>query len=324
MNRPILVCATLFMAIATLGAQEASPSNPYEGTSTPPPDDTILDTSTPQAKPPAGRPAMTYPAREQNQTREQTQPPAAATGNNYESDGGMPAAEWNAPIQQPAAPIQPATPVQEQPTLIERKYPADPDGDIVHPRPLLPGGLPEGTTIHVRLLDRLSTASIGQGAPFRGQVTADILRDGQVLIPLGAEIDGQVVQVSSGHPGGHGSMLLRPQTIILPGDKHYHLYAELTGTRGSKAEVGNEGKVQPESRLKRDEIEYGATIGAGAITGAVVAGPVGALAGTLIGAGVVTAHLLISHPQAVLEPGTTLVFTLTQPLNLVPASASGN
>jgi hypothetical protein len=46
------------------------------------------------------------------------------------------------------------------------------------------------------------------------------------------------------------------------------------------------------------------------------------LAGTLIGAGVITAHLLISHPQATLDSGTVLLFTLTARLNLVPVSAA--
>jgi uncharacterized membrane protein len=80
--------------------------------------------------------------------------------------------------------------------------------------------------------------------------------------------------------------------------------------------------------LKRDGIEYGGAVGAGAATGAatgaVLGGPVGALTGSLVGAGVVTAHLLVSHPQATLEAGTTLLFTLTEPLSLVPSGKSGN
>jgi len=51
---------------------------------------------------------------------------------------------------------------------------------------------------------------------------------------------------------------------------------------------------------------------------------VGALTGSLIGAGVITVHLLSNHPQAILEPGTALLFTLTEPLNLVPAGVNGN
>jgi hypothetical protein len=56
----------------------------------------------------------------------------------------------------------------------------------------------------------------------------------------------------------------------------------------------------------------------------MLGGPVGAVTGGLIGAGAVTAHLLISHPQATLEPGAVLLFTLSEPLQMVPASASGN
>ena len=55
------------------------------------------------------------------------------------------------------------------------------------------------------------------------------------------------------------------------------------------------------------------------MTGRVLGGPVGALAGSLIGAGAVTAHLLVSHPQATLESGTALLLTLTEPLYMVPA-----
>jgi hypothetical protein len=208
--------------------------------------------------------------------------------------------------------------------LTQRGAAADPDSDIVHPRPLRPGELPEGVTIRVRLLDGLSTATTEKGEAFRSRVASDVLQDDHVLIPAGAEIDGRVVEVSTGHTGGHGSMHLRPETVILTDGTRYQFHAEITGTPGSRTKVGSEGAIVPDSRLKRDGIEYGGAVGAGAVTGAIVGGPVGALTGTLIGAGVVTAHLLISHPQATLEPGTAMLFTLTEPLNLVKASASAN
>jgi hypothetical protein len=325
----------LLLAAAALKAQEASPSSPYEGVSTPPPDSTIEVTSTPQAKPPAGQPAVPI----QNQVQAQPQPlqsrsvqePPDVQSPDVQSQdvqsqvlpddqpvsgaaayGGMPAAERNAPATPPP------------PALTDRTYAVDPDGDIVHPRPLRPGELAAGTTIRVRLLDYLSTASSEEGSAFRGQVASDVLEGGQVVIPAGSEIDGRVVEVSSGHAGGHGSMLLRPEAVILPDGRRCHLYAELTATPGSKTQVGGEGTVRPDSRLKRDSIEYGATVGTGAVTGAILGGPVGALAGTLVGASLVTVHLLVSHPQAKLEPGADLVFTLTEPLNLVSAAASQN
>jgi len=206
----------------------------------------------------------------------------------------------------------------------QRMYPADPDGDIVHVRPLRPGELQEGTSIQVHLLDRLSTASSEKGEEFRSRVASDVLQGGQVLIPAGAEIDGHVVEVSSGHMGGHGVMRLRPETVILLDGSRYRLFAELSATPGSHTKVGSEGVIRPDSRAKRDTIEYGGAVGVGVTTGAIVGGPAGALAGGLIGAGAVTAHLLIDHPQATLEPGTTLLFTLTEILSLAPAGPGGN
>jgi len=317
MNRSILVCALFAAATAALGAQEASPSNPYQGTSNPPANDMIVTTGTPQAKPPAGQPmsvqpAAPTPAQAPVQPQAGPQPASADPSIKYpDPDGGVVQVQQNAP-----APAQLA--------LVERAYPDDPDGDIVHPHPLRPGELSEGTTIRVRLLDRLSTSSSEKGEAFRSRVASDVLQGGQVLIPAGAEIDGRVAEVSSGHPGGHGAMRLRPETVTLSDGTRYRLYAEVTGAPGSKTKVGSEGAIRPDSRLKRDGIEYSGAVGAGVVTGAILGGPVGAVTGGLIGAGAVTAHLLISHPQATLEPGAILLFTLSEPLQMVPAGVSGN
>jgi hypothetical protein len=305
MKRPILVCA-LFAAAATLGAQEA---NPYQGTSNPPPDDQIMTTSAPQAKPPAGKPMTDQPAVPAD---DQPQPAAAdqpANPPGVGDDSGI----------VNVAPNSPAVPA-----MAERNYPYDPDGDIVHPHPLRPGELGEGTNIRVQLKQRLSTVSSRKGETFRTVVASDVLQGGQVVIPAGAEIDGRVTQVSSGHAGGHGFMRLQPETVILPGGSRFLLHALTTATPGSRTRIGSEGAITPDSRLKRDGIEYGGAVGAGAVTGAIVAGPAGALTGGLIGAGAVTVHLLINHPQATLESGTMMVFTLTEPLDMVPTPPSGN
>ena len=295
MNRPLFACAFLALACAALCAQQpSSQPGPYSGQSAPPPDDTI-ETSEPQQpqplpKPPAGKPMSVQPA--------------APAYPNAGTDAGM---------------VQPS---QSQASLTSR-YNSDPDGDIVHPEPLPPGVLGEGAVIRVRLLDQLSTRESVKGDTFRSRVASDVMESGQILIPAGAEIDGSVVEASSGaHLGSHGTMRLRPETVILADGSRFRLQAYLAGAPGAHARVDREGTIGAETRIKRDGIEYGAAVGAGAITGAVLAGPAGALAGTIIGAGAVTTHLLVSHPQAILEPGTVLLFTLTQPLNLVAAPNS--
>ena len=155
----------------------------------------------------------------------------------------------------------------------------DPDGDIVHPRPCAPGELRREPTIRVRLLDRLSTAETEKGEPFRTRVATDVMQGGRVVIPAGSEIDGRVVEVSSGHAGGHGTMRLAARD----GDSaRWHALSApcvADGDSGSRHTGEGEGTVQPGSRLKRDGIEYGGAVGAGVVTGAIVGGPVGALTG---------------------------------------------
>jgi hypothetical protein len=310
MKRSILVCALFIAVAAALSAQEASP---YQGTSNPPPDDQITTSSTPEAKPPAGQPMVAQPAAS---APAQSQPafvdPAVnppGAGYGADNDGGI---------------VHVAPDASASPTVAERAYTNDPDGDIVHPHALRPGELGEGTTIRVRLMQTLSTVSSQKGDIFRTRVASDVLQGGQVVIPAGAEIDGSVVQVSSGHVGGHGSMRLQPETVILPDGARFQLHAETTGAPGSRTRIGSEGSITPDSRLKRDGIEYGGAVGAGLVTGAILGGPAGALTGGLIGAGAITVHLLANHPQATLETGTTVMFTLTEPLDMVPAPASGN
>jgi hypothetical protein len=269
-----------------------------------------MSTDPPQAKPPAGHPVA--PVEPQNQQVAQPQAAAVNPAVRYsDPDAGI--------VQ-----VEQDTPSPEAPALTARGTAADPDGDIVHPRPLPPGELGEGTTIRVRLLDRLSTTSSEKGEAFRSTVASDVLQDGQVLIPAGAEIDGHVAEVSSGRMGGRGSMRLSPETVVLVNGSRYTLRADVSGIPGSRTRVGSEGAIVPASRVERDGIEYGGAVGAGAITGAVIAGPVGALTGSLIGAGAVTVHLLVSHPQATLEPGTVLLFTLSQPVMMSPQGSSGN
>ena len=316
MSRTFLMCLVLATAAAVLGAQEEGQQNPYQGTSNPPPDDAIVTSqaAAPIAKPSAGQPVRVQPIVPPPAQRQyDAQPTSVDPSLNFPNPG-----EENGTVQ-----VVDDTAVQ--PGLNRRKNePYDPDGDIVHPAQLGPGQLGEGTTIRVRLLNRLSSADASNGQRFRSRVATDVVQGGQVLIPAGSEIDGRILEVSTGSPGGRGSMHLRPDTVILPDGSRYRLYAQLIDAPGSNIHVRTEGRVEAGSRYKRDSLEYGGAMGAGAVTGAYVGGPAGALVGTMIGAGVITAHLLISHPQATLETGTTLVFTLTQQLSLVPNPASGD
>lgn len=317
MNRPILTCVLLAFATAVVCAQQPAQANPYQGQANPPADDTITaqpdqtDQPAQQAKPRAGKP-LVAPAPAMSQPEHPTSVDPIANYPNPNGEGTDDGIVRIAPSDRTV-----------QPALTSRGF-NDPDGDIVHPHPLAPGEVAEGTMIRVRLMTGLSTASSEAGEVFRSHVASDVLQDGQVLIPAGAEIDGRVVEVSEGHTGGHGSIRLRPDTVILLDGQRYRMDAQVTGAPGSKTRVNSEGTINAGSRWKKDGLEYGGAVGAGAVTGAVIAGPVGALTGSLIGAGAITVHLLTDHPQARLEPGTVLLITLNSRLNLVATSSARN
>jgi hypothetical protein len=312
MNRPVLVFAFVAVAAVSLLAQESGQTTPYQGTSNPPPDDSIITDSSeqPQAKPPAGHPLNT-PTAVPNPARSMQPAPPNEGANGQTgiiSDGGT-------------ARLAPgATPAD----LVTGPMFNDPDGDIVHPAPLGPGEIREGTMIRVRLLNDLSSSFTEQGQTFRSRVASDVLSGGNVVIPAGAEISGKVVEASTGRFGGHGTLMLRPETVTLPNGESFRLHALVASAPGTHTRVGGEGLIAPDSRKLRAGIEYGGAVGVGAVTGAYLGGPVGALAGSLVGAGIVTTHLLISHPQAHLDSGDVLMLTLTERMHMEPVANSGN
>lgn len=316
MTRSLFASALLLAAAAVVAAQQPGKQDPYTGTSNPPPNSTITEPMPQQPvllpKPSPAHPMNTEPVPAQQVQQDNAMPtpvnPTLETRPPADDDGTVQVAPDTAP----------------QPASDASQYAGDPDGDIVHPASLPPGELNYGTEIRARLLDGLSTAYTQDGETFRATVASDVFQGNQVLIPAGSEIDGTVEHVSTGHLGGHGSMLLHPDTVILANGSRFRLYAQVTGTPGSNTRVGSEGQITPGSRLKKDTVEYGGGMGVGVVAGAALGGPAGALAGTLVGAGAVTVHLLMDHPQATLASGTVLLFTLTEPLNLVPATQAGS
>lgn len=325
MNRPVLAIIFAACAAAALSAQQTQQqtTDPYEGVSRPPANDVITTEPPPSLpKPQAGKPMVAptpAPAPAAKTPAPQAAPavlPSPAATTESDTDGADDGIVQVAP--------DPSTPAPSQPALTRRSSVSDPDGDIVHPEPLGPDTLPSGTMIRARLITALSTADNQRGDAWRAHVGTDVLQDGQVLIPAGSEIDGHIVEISEGHAGGHGSMRLRPDAVILPDGSRYQLDAQVVDTPGTNTNVTGEGVINAGSRWKKDGVEYGGAVGAGAATGAVMAGPIGAATGSLVGAGIITVHLLSDHPQVTLDEGTVLLFTLNTRLSLNPAPTPGN
>lgn len=315
MNK-LVFCALFAFAVAAAHAQQSGQTTSYEGVSNPPSDDTIVATPEVEAKPPAAHP---YTAQQPAQPMPQVQPavqPAAQDSTAYSHGDGT-----DAGIVQ----VRSALPIPTAgPKLQQRESAPDPDGDIVRPRPLGPGELAEGTMIRVKLLTELSSALSQPGDRFRARVASDVLSSGQVVIPAGAEIEGRVMSTSTGHFGGKGSMVLRPDSVTLSDGSSYHLNAMVSDTPGTHNRVQGEGTIIADPSMRRAGFEYGGAVGTGVVTGAYLGGPVGALAGGLVGAGLVTTHLLVSHPQVHLDDGSYMMLTLTQYMHMVADPATGN
>jgi hypothetical protein len=112
---------------------------------------------------------------------------------------------------------------------------------------------------------------------------------------------------------------LRPDEFVLPDGTRYPLHAQVIETVGSDTTAKGEGNIVANEHGKRTVAELGMGAGGGAIIGAAVGGGVGAVVGTAVGAGVVTAHWLRTTWSANLPESSTVVFSLTDPMFLVPA-----
>lgn len=195
------------------------------------------------------------------------------------------------------------------------------DYGIVTYVPFNPNDLRTGTNLSVRLKEALSTRDTEAGTPFTATVRMDVYNDNTVVIPAGSELRGRVLHVSQGHHFGlHASMRLHADTIVLPDGTAYHVDADVIESYAPGTDANDEGSVVATTHYTKDAIQYGGAVGTGAVVGGVVAGPVGAGAGALVGAGAETTHLLLQSPQAAnLPKGSVLIFSLNEPMHLTPA-----
>lgn len=296
--------ALLLASSLSLVAQQDSNSGPYQGVSHPPADDKITvtdDSEKPAAKPSAAHPVATS-----------AQAPSTTTNQTI-----VPASDADIVSLPPAATVASAN--TNAAPLHTRTAPVNPDGDIVHLAPLKPGELREGTPIHVQLLSALSTTQTTRGQQFSSRVTSDVAEEGKIIIPAGSEIKGRVTDVRPGkHFAAKATIHLRPDVVILPDGSRYQLHAQVVDTQGTDTRANSEGSITPKSHGKRDAVEYAAFAGTGALMGAKFGGGPGALIGTLVGAGIVTTHVLLNHPQAELPKDSEIVFALTEPMQLTP------
>src|SRR5271170_248156 len=310
--------AATLMVSGVAFAQQATTADPYSGVSQPPPDTTIVANPDTQPAPPPAKPSPDVPATAPDTASAAPASPPAST----------PAA--SAPTSTPATnpdydivgavPGQSVPPPASSPATLQTRPNSNADDDIVSAVPSSGNALAQGTNIRVKIAEKLSTRETAVGSAFQGEVVKDVYKDGSVIIPAGSELKGRVIGVSQGHHFGSSATLrLRPDLVLLPDGTAYHLFAQVARSEAPGTRTDSEGGIQPKSHLVKNVAAYGVGAGTGAIIGAYVAGPGGAVAGSLVGAGVITAHLLLQHPSAAVVPkGSIVTFSLTEPMELTP------
>jgi len=198
-----------------------------------------------------------------------------------------------------------------------------PDAGIVTRVPSLPGEVPDGTLVKVRLTEELSTLTTVPGSSFSAELSEPVMRDGQVVVPAGALLEGRVTFVREGmRIGPSAAIHLQAETITLPDGSQYALDARVIDTDSwDDTRVDHEGTILRKDHGKATAATASLSAGGGMAAGAILGGVPGALIGAGVGAGVSTVVWMRQNRQADLPEGLGVVFSLTEPMRTTPLSA---
>jgi len=186
--------------------------------------------------------------------------------------------------------------------------------------------LPAGTALKVKLLQTLTTSS-KSGDNFSGRVTAPVVIDGKPVVPIGATVQGRVINASEPRRiSGKPTITIFPDTLVMPNGDFFTLSATLQSTDlFNGTSVNNEGQFKGKGYDNKDLIEMGAGTGGGMLVGGLIGGGKGVLIGGAVGASVTVTHWLIKKNSASLPSGTELTMELSRSLSLTPMPApAGN
>lgn len=178
--------------------------------------------------------------------------------------------------------------------------------------------VPEGTLMHARLAEEISTEMTTAGTPFQARLTRPVEHNGRIILPVGTVISGRVSELHGGHRiGGAAYIHIQPDTITLPDGSTRHVAAQVVDLKHPNGiHVNDEGTIVGNDHAKGTAAAIGLAAGGAAAAGAMIGGGVGAAVGAGIGAGVGTAVWLKHEAHQTLPQGTDVVFSLNRPLLL--------
>lgn len=164
--------------------------------------------------------------------------------------------------------------------------------------------IPAGKVITVRLADAVGSKISQPGQSFGGSLARPVEVDGEVAIPEGTRVEGEVVDAKPlGHFAGGALLQLRLNSIRVNGESMPVQTATFTQTLKGKG--------------KRTAIIGGGGAGLGAIIGGLAGGGKGAAVGALAGGGAGTAGgALTGNKEIVLPAESAVAFTLRESLRV--------
>ncbi len=168
----------------------------------------------------------------------------------------------------------------------------------------IPVTIPPGSILRIRINRGLDSNHIQPGAPFDGTVLTDVIAGGQVAIPRGATVAGQVVGAKkAGTFKGQGQLALQIDNLTL-GGQVYPLQTEVWSATGQDKTGGTVGSTVGTSAL-------------GAIVGGIFGGGTGAAVGAGVGAGVgLAGSAATPRGQVILPPESVLTFRTAAPMEV--------
>jgi hypothetical protein len=175
-----------------------------------------------------------------------------------------------------------------------------------------PTALPTATVLRIKLTHAISTTSARRGQQFTATLTRSVEVGGHIVIPAGAMVNCRVDRAHGARRfAGKPLLAIKALSVRMPSGEELNFSASVVDTGNPRQlDVDQEGSVRGASPNPMNKIEIGALAGAGAIAGAVIAGPEGLLLGTASGAAVAAGHVVVKHRDLTLPAGTELIFEL--------------
>jgi len=215
--------------------------------------------------------------------------------------------------------VQPPAPGQKVETITTTALPPTPGAPLpapaeprvsAVPAPVIPvnATIPAGTTLAIRVDQRISVKASRAGDTFTGEIVDPVLdTNNLVLVPKGAMVGG-VVDVSHrrGHFKGSSLLELRLTSLTMNGTRYPLTTRDLARSKKGKG--------------KRSAGMIGGGAGLGMLVGGVASGGVGLLVGGLVGGGAGTAAAGLTGNRDIDIPAESIVhFNLADDLVVQPA-----